>query len=59
MTNTLLAQEPTSTRQPAVLAADTLTGNQVVNLQHGDLGTIQHLMIDLQGGRLQRLEFSD
>ena len=35
-----------------VLAADTLTGDKVVNLQKEDLGKIEHLMIDLQRGRI-------
>jgi sporulation protein YlmC with PRC-barrel domain len=35
-----------------VLAADTLTGDKVVNRQKEDLGTIEHLMIDLQNGRV-------
>ena len=37
---------------PTVLAADDLTGDRVVNRQKEDLGTIQHLMIDLQKGRV-------
>ena len=37
---------------PSVLAADSLTGDKVVNRQKEDLGTIQHLMIDLQKGRV-------
>ena len=37
---------------PTVLAADTLMGEKVVNLQKEDLGTIEHLMIDLQSGRV-------
>jgi hypothetical protein len=37
---------------PVVLAADTLTGNKVVNPQDQDLGTIEHLMIDLSTGRI-------
>jgi sporulation protein YlmC with PRC-barrel domain len=36
----------------SVLAADTLTGDRVVNRQKEDLGTIEHLMIDLQNGRV-------
>jgi sporulation protein YlmC with PRC-barrel domain len=35
-----------------VLAADTLTGDKVVNLQNEDLGKIEHLMIDLGTGRI-------
>ena len=35
-----------------VLAADTLTGDKVVNRQKEDLGTIEHLMIDLDKGRV-------
>src|ERR1035437_4392005 len=35
-----------------VLAADTLTGDKVVNLQKEDLGKIEHLMIDLENGRI-------
>jgi sporulation protein YlmC with PRC-barrel domain len=38
--------------EPRVLAADTLTGNKVVNLQNEDLGKIEHLMIDLERGRI-------
>jgi sporulation protein YlmC with PRC-barrel domain len=40
---------PSETR---VLAADTLTGDKVVNLQNEDLGKIEHLMIDLGTGRI-------
>ncbi|HUY13651.1 MAG TPA: PRC-barrel domain-containing protein [Terriglobia bacterium] len=39
-------------QDPIVLAADTLTGDKVVNLQNEDLGTIEHLMIDLATGRV-------
>src|ERR1035437_9779128 len=39
-------------RETRVLAADTLTGDKVVNLQKEDLGTIEHLMIDLDTGRI-------
>jgi sporulation protein YlmC with PRC-barrel domain len=35
-----------------VLAADTLRGDKVVNLQNEDLGKIEHLMIDLGTGRV-------
>ena len=35
-----------------VLAADTLRGDKVVNLQNEDLGKIEHLMIDLGTGRI-------
>lgn len=38
--------------EPRVLAADTLTGEKVVNLQQEDLGKIEHLMIDLGTGRI-------
>src|SRR6476619_4864133 len=38
--------------QPNVLAADTLTGDKVVNHQKEDLGKIEHLMIDLANGRI-------
>jgi len=38
--------------QPNVLAADTLTGDRVVNHQKEDLGQIEHLMIDLANGRI-------
>ena len=40
------------TYQPNVLAADTLTGDKVVNHQKEDLGKIEHLMIDLTNGRI-------
>src|SRR5450755_2912586 len=42
----------TMERTPTVLAADTLTGDKVVNLQKEDLGKIEHLMIDLESGRI-------
>jgi sporulation protein YlmC with PRC-barrel domain len=35
-----------------VMAADTLTGDKVVNRNHEDLGTIEHLMIDVETGRV-------
>jgi sporulation protein YlmC with PRC-barrel domain len=35
-----------------VLAADTLVGDRVVNDHNEDLGTIRHLMIDLESGRV-------
>ncbi len=38
--------------EPKVLAADTLVGDQVVNPQLEDLGKIEHLMIDLESGRI-------
>ena len=40
------------TLEPKVLAADTLTGDKVVNHQKEDLGKIEHLMIDLTNGRV-------
>ena len=36
----------------SILAADTLTGDKVVNRQKEDRGTIEHLMIDVQKGRV-------
>ena len=36
----------------SVLAADTLTGDRVVNRQKEDLGVIEHLMIDVEKGRV-------
>src|ERR1017187_6030571 len=36
----------------SVVASDTLTGDKVVNRQKEDLGTIEHLMIDVKKGRL-------
>src|ERR1039458_9799201 len=42
----------TMERTPTVLAADTLTGDKVVNFQKEDLGKIEHLMIDLESGRV-------
>ena len=39
-------------RTPTVMAADTLTGDKVVNFQKEDLGKIEHLMIDLESGRI-------
>ena len=40
------------TLEPKVLAADSLTGDKVVNHQKEDLGKIEHLMIDLTTGRV-------
>jgi len=42
----------TMERTPTVIAADTLTGDKVVNFQKEDLGKIEHLMIDLESGRI-------
>ena len=42
----------TMERTPTVLAADTLTGDKVVNLQKENLGKIEHLRIDLESGRV-------
>src|SRR5512144_1363209 len=36
----------------SVMAADTLTGDKVVNRQKEDLGKIEHLMIDVEKGRV-------
>ena len=36
----------------SVLAADTLTGDRVLNRKKEDLGTIEHLMIDVENGRV-------
>ena len=44
--------QATLVREPRVLAADTLVGDKVVNLQMEDLGKIEHLMIDLERGRI-------
>ena len=38
--------------EPVVVAADTLTGDKVVNLNKENLGKIEHLMIDLSSGRI-------
>ncbi|MGH9439032.1 MAG: PRC-barrel domain-containing protein [Terriglobia bacterium] len=35
-----------------VLAASTLSGDKVVNLQEEDLGKIEEIMIDLESGRI-------
>jgi sporulation protein YlmC with PRC-barrel domain len=39
-------------KTPIVMKADTLTGDKVVNFQKEDLGKIEHLMIDLESGRI-------
>jgi sporulation protein YlmC with PRC-barrel domain len=44
--------QTTVVHEPRVLAADTLTGDKVVNFQNEDLGKIEHLMIDLETGRI-------
>lgn len=42
----------TRSSSPRVLSADTLTGDKVVNRQNEDVGKIEHLMIDLENGRV-------
>lgn len=37
---------------PFVMAADTLEGNRVVDPAGDDLGTIDHIMVDVMGGRI-------
>lgn len=37
---------------PQVMAADTLEGDDVVNLQGENLGEIEHIMIDVPSGRV-------
>lgn len=37
---------------PEVMAADTLQGDKVVNLQGEDLGEIEHIMLDVPSGRI-------
>jgi len=44
--------QATLVHEPKVLAADTVVGDQVVNLQNENLGKIEHLMIDLESGRV-------
>ena len=39
-------------QESRVLAADTLVGDRVVNLQREDLGSVEHLMVDLDTGRI-------
>jgi len=41
-----------SVEERKVLAASTLTGNKVVNVQNEDLGRIEDLMIDIESGRI-------
>lgn len=36
----------------SILATDTLAGDTVVNRQEEDLGTVEHLMIDVEKGRI-------
>ena len=45
-------EDDTSGPGPEVMAADTLEGDNVVNLDGKDLGTIQDIMIDVQRGRV-------
>lgn len=40
------------TQNKCVLPADTLTGDTVVNRRNEDLGKIEHLMIDIESGRV-------
>jgi hypothetical protein len=44
--------QATLVHEPRVLAADTLVGDKVVNLPMEDLGKIEHLIIDLERGRI-------
>ena len=44
--------QPQLMHQPTVMSASTLTGDNVVNLQNEDLGTIEHIMLDLASGRV-------
>jgi hypothetical protein len=37
---------------PFVMAADTLEGNKVVDPAGDELGTIDHIMLDIVGGRI-------
>lgn len=37
---------------PAIMAADTLGGNEVYNLNNDKLGTIEHIMLDVGHGRI-------
>jgi hypothetical protein len=37
---------------PRLMSADTLEGNSVRNAQNEDLGTIQHIMLDVPSGRI-------
>lgn len=40
------------TLQKRILSADTLTGDTVVNRRNDELGKIEHLMIDIESGRV-------
>jgi sporulation protein YlmC with PRC-barrel domain len=40
------------TLQKRILSADTLTGDTVVNRRNEELGKIEHLMIDIESGRV-------
>lgn len=40
------------TTQPLALAAGTLTGDRVVNLQNEDIGKVEEIMIDIHTGRV-------
>jgi sporulation protein YlmC with PRC-barrel domain len=37
---------------PEIMAADTLKGDSVVNAQGEDLGKVEHIMLDVQRGRI-------
>jgi sporulation protein YlmC with PRC-barrel domain len=37
---------------PKVMASDTLEGDEIVNIAHEKLGTLQHIMIDVPTGRV-------
>ncbi|HJR54865.1 MAG TPA: PRC-barrel domain-containing protein [Gemmatimonadota bacterium] len=45
-------ENPTGTRIPHTLSASTIIGDPVVNEYGEDLGKIEELMIDLDGGRV-------
>jgi hypothetical protein len=48
-----MPREGAATGQPTLLSADTLTGDDVFNLQDEKLGTIEDIMLDTQQGKIR------
>ena len=48
----------TGMRQPTLLSADTITGDEVANLNDEKLGTIQDIMLDTQNGKIRYVVLS-
>lgn len=50
--------EPGVKAAPALLSADTITGDDVCNMQEEKLGTIQDIMLDMHSGQIRYVVLS-